>query len=78
MSKGKILKDYKILNWKNRYNFPFALNFINIANNATTRIVLAAKRKLKITLHSALKNIDNNPNIGHNTTLKRHINVQNK
>jgi len=24
MSKGKIWKDYKILNWQNGYNFPFA------------------------------------------------------
>jgi hypothetical protein len=34
--------------------------------------------KLNNTLYSALKNIDNNPNIGDNTTLKRHINVQGK
>jgi DNA topoisomerase IB len=39
---------------------------------------LATKRKLKKTLHNALKNVDNNPNFGHSATLKRHVNVQGK
>jgi hypothetical protein len=39
---------------------------------------MAEKRKPKITIDNALKNIDYNPNIGHGMTLKRHVNVQGK
>jgi hypothetical protein len=49
-----------------------------MANNATMRIVLVKKKEIKITIYNALKNIDNNPNIGQSTTLKRHINMQGK
>lgn len=56
--------------------FSSQIKFINIVNNVTTRIVLVAKRKIKLTLYIALKKIDNNPNIAQRMTLKRHINVQ--
>jgi hypothetical protein len=37
----------------------------------TTRKVMAAKRKPKITLENELKNIDYNPNIGHSMTFEK-------
>jgi serine protease inhibitor len=43
-----------------------------------TKIILAAKREIKISIYIALKNIDNIPNIRQNMTLERHINMQGK
>jgi len=43
MSKGRILKDYKVLNWKNRYNFPFAL----ISSQCNNKNSISGKKKTK-------------------------------
>jgi hypothetical protein len=71
----KGLQNIKLAKW---IHFSFHIKSHQYSWQCNNKNGTSGKKKLKITLHSALKNIDNNPNSGHNTTLKMHINVQNK